>query len=319
MSTASTSTALAFRHRFEGPFFRELMLGGIKHIPSWLQRLTMPLWGGIFYLLLSSARRAVLRNLAVILGPATLWEAHRRGWSLFRQYAQMITDTYKVYLGSPLVMEVESLGRTPELLRLLRERGGILATGHIGMWQVGPLLNGWQELPPFYMARAEEPNPLVQQWEQKFREHTRTIYTSASPFSALALAKVLRERCVVGMQIDRVLGDHTVTVNLCGRRARFPAGPALLSRVTQVPLVPSFFVVDDREGTRRLVHHVGPAIFVEQSSDREADIRCATQQLAAVYEQIITRYPTQWYQFFDFFDVPEDRANHTEDEPCVSC
>lgn len=281
------------------------MLGGIKHMPTWLQRLTMPMWGGIFYFLIRKARRAVQRNLEAVLGPAGYWATHRRCLALFRNYAQMLTDSYKIHLGRPLVMEVESLGRTPELVKLIRERGGIMATGHIGMWQVGPFLAEWREMPPFYMARAEEPNPLVQQWEQKFRDRFRIIYTTGSPFSALTIAKVLREGSLVGMQIDRVLGDSGVTVQMCGRPVRFPIGPALLSRVTESPLIPSFFAIDDSGEKPKLVHHVGPAIFVEKTRDRDADVRRAVERLVEVYEAIVRRYPTQWYQFFDFFDQPD--------------
>jgi len=305
MSHAPSSTALSLQHRYEGPFYRRIMLGGIKHIPTWLQRLTMPMWGGIFYVLIKKARQAVQRNLAVVIGAASGWEVHRRGLELFRNYSQTLTDSYKVHLGRAFTMEVESVGRTPELVKLIQERGCIMATGHLGMWQVGPFLAEWRELPPFYMARAEEPNPMVQKWEQRFRDHYRIIYTTGSPFSALEIVKVLRERAVVGMQMDRVLGDSAVTVEMCGRAARFPIGPALLARVTGVPLIPSFFAVDEINGKRKLVHHVGPAIFVDNTRDRDGDVRRATEALVAVYEKIVRRYPTQWFQFFDFF-APSD-------------
>lgn len=302
------TTARAFRHVFEGPFFRRLMLRGIQSIPPSIQRATMPLWAVLFYLLLPQARRAVLCNLDVIAGPKTGLHRHLRGVTLFVHYAQMISDTYRCYLGAPLHMEVTSLGRTEEVLKLLCERGGILATGHIGMWQVGPLLHGWDDLPPFFLARAEEPTPHIQKWEEQFRQKIRTIYTSASPFSALSLVRVLRDRCVVGMQIDRVPSGHSVPVQICGRTAHFPEGPALLARLTQAPLLPSFFVIDESKGQRTLLHHVGSPIFVAETSDRRKDIAEATQRLATEYEKLIRRFPTQFYQFFEFFGPVTSQA-----------
>ena len=41
-------------------------------------------------------------------------------------------------------------------------------------------------------------------------------------------------------------------------------GLVLLARVTDVPLIPSFFAIDDRGDRPKLIHHVGPAIFVEK-------------------------------------------------------
>ncbi len=78
MPNAPSSTALSLQHRYEGPFYRRLMLGGIKHMPTWLQRLTMPMWGGIFYFLIRKARRAVQRKLEAVLGPAGYWATHGR-------------------------------------------------------------------------------------------------------------------------------------------------------------------------------------------------------------------------------------------------
>lgn len=299
-----TTTALAFRHRYEGPFFRRLMLAGIRHMPRWLQRATMPVWGALFYALIGRARRAAMHNLKVLLGLQTassLWNLHKQGLALFRSYAQMITDTYQTYMGLPLRLELEEIGKTPKLLSLIRENGAIMATGHIGMWQVGPFLSGWKDLPPLYVARAEEPNPMTQKWEERFQQKLRIIYTNASPFSALSLTKVLREKAVVGMQIDRVLGEHFHWVRICDNWARFPIGPALIARMCKVPLIPSFFMLRKDGGAERLVHHVGPAVFVSQSEDRDTAVRAATEQLASVYEQIVKQYPTQFFQFFDFF------------------
>src|SRR5437870_5708771 len=53
----------SFRHRFEGPFFRNLMLAGIQRIPLALQQASLPLWAGIFFTALPAARRAVASNL----------------------------------------------------------------------------------------------------------------------------------------------------------------------------------------------------------------------------------------------------------------
>src|SRR5205814_4438378 len=70
----------AHRHRFEGPFWRRLMLGGIKHIPPSLQIASMPLWASIFYALVPSARRTVEENLERVMGPAPAPLAHLRSF-----------------------------------------------------------------------------------------------------------------------------------------------------------------------------------------------------------------------------------------------
>ena len=297
------TTARAFRHVFEGPFFRRLMLRGIQSIPPSIQRATMPLWAVLFYLLLPQARRAVLCNLDVIAGPKTGLHRHLRGVTLFVHYAQMISDTYSLHLGVPLDIDVVSLGRDNVVSAVQKQKGVLAVTGHLGMWQVAAFLADWRGLPMFYQAMAEEPNPLVQSFEQRFRERFRIIYTTESPFSVLSLAKVLREGAVLGVQMDRHLGGQKLEMPFCGHTAWFPSGPVTLARATGASLVPSFFIVEPGERRLRVVHHLEPAIEVEHTANRERDVASAMRRLVAVYERFVRKYPTQWYQFFDFFDV----------------
>ncbi|MCS6915001.1 MAG: lysophospholipid acyltransferase family protein [Myxococcales bacterium] len=295
----------AYRHRFEGPFYRRLLLGGVRYLPEPVQRLSMPLWGGLFYGLLPEARRTAERNLDQVLGPAPTLVRRLRCLHLFINYAQSLTDSYATHVGRrPLVPESE--GRHRLLAALTRGRGVIATTGHLGLWQIGPFLASWRELPPFYMAMAEEPNPLVQAFEQRFRSRFRIVYTTGSPFSSLGLLQVLRQGAIVGMQMDRHVGGKAVALPFCGRPAWFSLGPATLARLSGAPLIPNFFVVEPNPWApcRRALHIVEEPIHVPRTADREGDIRSATERLVAVYERFVRRYPLQWYHFHDFWEQP---------------
>lgn len=295
----------SFRHRFEGPFFRQLFIGGVRHIPSPIQRLTMPMWAGLFYGLVGDARRGAERNLTRVLGPIPTWRLKLRSYRLFINYAQTLTDTYAIHCGRRPLPTV-SVGRHHLLDSLKRGKGVIAITGHLGMWQMGPFLAGWRDLPPFHMAMAEEPNPLVQQFEERFRSRFRIVYTTGSPFSSLQLVSVLRQGEIVGMQMDRHLGGQTVTLPFFGEMAHFTAGPATLARATGAELVPIFFMVEPSGSGmgRKVAHYIEEPIAVPHTSDRQADIMTATEKLVRVYERYVARYPEQWYNFHDFWEGP---------------
>ena len=82
MRSYKGSAAQAFRHRFEGPFYRRIMLWGIKNISHSMQRTTMPFWAGIFYVLVPRARRVIEANLERVLGPASTAEEKARSFRL---------------------------------------------------------------------------------------------------------------------------------------------------------------------------------------------------------------------------------------------
>jgi KDO2-lipid IV(A) lauroyltransferase len=293
----------AFRHRFEGPFWRRVFLGGVRNIPQPLQRASMPFWAGIFYTLVPSARRIAERNLERLAGPLPPAAAKLRSFRLFVNYAQAITNMYAMHLGQPVPVEPEFIGRE-NLLKVKQEgRGAILVTGHMGAWQIAPLLLATKsDLPPLTMAMAAEPNEKLGEFEERFRKKQRIVYTTSSPFATIELANVLRRGEMVGMQLDRHLGGAHIRLPFCGAEAPFPLGPATLARASRAPLVP-VFVIAERDRRRCKFYYEEP-IEVAHTRDRARDYREATARVVAVYERYARAYPEQWFNFYDFWNPP---------------
>ncbi|MSP59545.1 MAG: hypothetical protein EXR72_04235 [Myxococcales bacterium] len=294
-------TGRSHRHRFETPFWRKVFLAGVRHIPQAIQRATMPLWAGIFYGLVPSARRTVEANLTRAMGEASPAITHLRSFRLFVNYAQSITNMYALYVGRPLPVEPVFEGREKLLAVRAQGRGAVILTGHIGSWALAPFLLERTGVGAPTMAMAEEPNQELQQFEQQFRRHWKIIYTTGSPFAALELATVLRRGELVGMHLDRVTGSH-VLLPFFGKEAAFPLGPATLARATGAPLVPVFMIRDGAKGFRSFTED---PIEVAHTRNRDADLRDATARVVAVYEAYVRRYPYQWFSFHDFWATPD--------------
>jgi KDO2-lipid IV(A) lauroyltransferase len=302
MSTEPVQAAngRALRHRFEGPFYRRMVIGGVRMMPQAVQRATMPLWGGIFHTLVPRARTAVERNLEKVLGPAAPLERWRRSFRVFTHYAQALANMYALHLGQPL--PVEPVFRGHENLReiLAAKRGAIALTAHMGYWQLTPFLMERRDwMPPLTMAMAEEPNRKLGDFERQFRQRFRIVYTTSSPFASVELAAILNRGEFVGMQLDRVMGGAYDWFPFCGRPAPFPLGPATLGRATGAPLVPVFALSD--AARKRCTVIVERPIEVARSKDRRGDVRAATAQMVQVYERYVRNHPEQWFNFYDFW------------------
>lgn len=259
------------------------------------------MWAGIFYSLLPGARRAIESNLDHVCGEASGWGRHERSFRLFCNYAQMLSDTYGLHMGLPFEYDTATVGYENAAVAVQRGKGVIAATGHLGMWQLAPFLAKLRGLARFCVAMAEEPNQAVQEFEQRFRDRFEIVYTTGSPFASLRLAQVLREGAILGMQIDRSIGGQVIELPFFGRPVAFPAGPAMLARITGAAIMPNFFVLEDDETQRRVVQYIEPAIEVAHSRERDRDVYEATAAVVAVYERFVRRYPTQWYHFYDYF------------------
>ena len=124
MRSYKQSAGQAFRHRFEGPFYRRIMMFGVKNFSHPMQRATMPFWAGIFYVLVPRARRAIDDNLERVLGPASPLETRARSFRLFVNYAQSITKMYCLHHGQPVPVEAGTLGQ--EHIFALQEQKRVL-------------------------------------------------------------------------------------------------------------------------------------------------------------------------------------------------
>jgi len=300
------SLGRAFRHRFEGPFWRRVFLAGLRTLSPAMQRATMPMWAGIFYVLVPRARRIVERNLEQVCGPLPAAAAKARSFRLFVNYAQSITNMYCLHHGQPVPVDAVTVGAEHIHKLQAAGSGAVVVTGHMGFWQIAPILMQRKSYPPLTMAMAEEPNQGTAEWERKHREKFRIVYTTSSPFATLELASVLRKGELVGMQMDRVPGGPHVLIPFFGRPAPFPLGPATLARATGAPLVPTF-IIAGADRTSATFYGEEP-IEVRRTRDRDADVREATTRMVAVYERYVRLHPEQWFNFFDFWNPPPPPA-----------
>jgi KDO2-lipid IV(A) lauroyltransferase len=289
----------SFRHRFEGPFFRNFMLGGIRHIPLGLQQASLPLWAGIFYAALPKARRAVEGNLRRVAGPLPPLQERRRSFRLFTNYARSLTDMYGFYVGHDIPIKVVFQGREHVYRVVAEKRGAVALTGHLGAWQVTPFLIGRTgELPPMTMAMAHEPHGGAHSFESQLRSRFRVVYTTGSPFALIELSQRLRDGEIIGMQLDRNVGGPQMELPLFGAPARFPVGPANLARISRSPLIPVFALYT---GVREVTVFYEKPIEVPHSRDRNADVRVAMSEAVRIYETYVRQWPEQWFNFFDFW------------------
>lgn len=299
MNAPSEQTGLgrALRHAFDGPFFRKLAMGGVRHIPLPLKFASMPLWGGIFHALVPEARRAAEANLVRVLGPMSGLELHRRSFKLFTNYAQSVANLFALYHELPLGIEVKT--DCGDLLAEMHRdrRGAVLATAHMGYWQIAPFLMAQKPYAPLTLAMAEEPNRNTAEFEARFRSRMRIVYTTRSPLALVELARLVSQGELVGMQLDRNAGGAYTMVEFFGRPAPFPTAPATLARATGAPLMPVFMLAEaDRRHCSFFVERPVP---VPRTRDREADVAEATRGLVAIYERYVRRFPEQWFNFFD--------------------
>jgi len=286
----------ARQSHLESAHWRRALMWGLDAFPIPVQRATMPLWSAFFLLQVPHVRRALQSNLTRLLGlrPPKLQLA---AFQTFTNYCQSVANAYLRYLGVDPELQV-SLTGTEHLEEVLRpDAGAVLATGHLGNWQLGPHLLAEHGFPPVTVVMTEEPDRATQSLVAELRDQqAQVVYPHRSPLLGLGLRASLRRGELVAFQMDRP-SKAGLRVPCAGGTATFAAGPALLARTCEVPVVPVFFPLEGR--TLRIM--VEPPLHARRTADRRDDVFRLTVELARVYERVIRRYPLQWFNFYDFW------------------
>ncbi len=175
------------------------------------------------------------------------------------------------------------------LSHLATGRGAIVATAHLGDWEV---LAAW-------LARRgarggviglERPRDPTTAWLARLRAKNG-VHTWSHATPARRLVDLLRGGGCLGILNDLdTPRSAQIELEFLGRPARAAKSPASLARLSGVPIWPLVCVV---EGDGWIVHGA-PPISPEAEADKGVAIRDSLAALAKVQEGWVRRWPAQW-------------------------
>jgi predicted LPLAT superfamily acyltransferase len=86
-----------------------------------------------------------------------------------------------------------------------------------------------------------------------------------------------------------------------GAPAPFPSGPFVLARLAGSPVIPVFA---PRLGRRHYGLHIGRPVAVPRTARDPLVLDRVMLDVVAQLEEVVRRYPWQWFQFAPFWPEP---------------
>lgn len=202
-----------------------------------------------------------------------------------------VIDRRFSYSGYDHILDVQRTGHSP-----------IMVLPHLGSWEwAAAWLGRIAGQPVMAVVERLEP-PEVFDW---FVDLRQSLGVEIVPLGGAAMARLARAATegnrIICLLADRDLGGNGVPVDFFGRRARLPAGPAVLSLRTGSPLLP--VAIYDCGRTRRCV--VEPPIWPKRSGSLRTDAAALTQQVADALAALIGSEPHQWHVLSPIWDPAE--------------
>lgn len=267
-----------------------------RALPEDVGRRLFRLGGRLAFELAPGTRAVVARNQAQVLGRAPsdriVRDATREA---FDAYARYWFDSFRFAVMPPdeVASRFESVDADHLWHALDEGKGAIVALPHVGNWDAaGPWLRSLGR-PIVAVAEQLRPPRLYELFVANRAAFGVEVVGLGDQGIAKTLAGKLADGYIVALVADRDLTGRGVVVTMFGRKRRLPAGPALLSITTGAPLIVTP-VYQTQRGWRCVMT---PALTVDATGDRRADVAALTQGMAEAFERAIASAPTDWHMF----------------------
>lgn len=284
--------------RHESAFLRRLALAGARHGPEWFVRLTPPLIGGLFALVLPDERRRVLAALRRVHGTRGPLVEARDVLKTFGDYAACVAEGLGAERAEAAQARVEVKGREHLTQVLAAGKGAVLVTAHVGPWDAAARMLHADLNARVVLVMEPEPDAGARALHDEVRRRAgvEVLSVGANPLDALPLLRHLRGGGLAAFQLDRSASSSRVlTTQLFGRPFAVPEGPFRIAALARIPVLPLFAA---RTGYFSYTIEVGEPLVATQPAGAPELQQIAVQAVHRL-ERFIASYPTQWFHFGD--------------------
>ncbi|HEV1287194.1 MAG TPA: lysophospholipid acyltransferase family protein [Bryobacteraceae bacterium] len=168
---------------------------------------------------------------------------------------------------------------------LAKGRGVLVATAHLGNWELSAFSHAWMTAPMHIVVRPLD-NPRIDTLVERYRALSGN-YIIEKKDAARGILKALKAGEAVGILIDQnTTLDQGVFIDFFGKEACAGTAFAKLAHHSGAAVVPGFALWSNEE--QRYILRFYPEIRMT------GDVSADTQLIHAQLESVIRQYPDQW-------------------------
>lgn len=257
-----------------------------------------------FHLLFSPKLFRATKNFFIRRMGCSRLEAFRKAYSTHRCFGRVMFDRFHLFTKGEGDFNITSEGRSMMLEVISKSHGAVIAGTHVGSMEMAGYIFGLENVPISAIVYGGENAVFQKKRVGQLRPHGVRLIPVSDDLSHLFAAKeALDNGESVTMPCDRILGSSKCeSVEFLGAPAKFPIGAFILAAQLEKEMLLLFSMKEGRRGYRVIVKH----IEVERSGKSSRQI---AEELLHLYvrelEKLVREYPTQWFNFYDFWDEDE--------------
>jgi predicted LPLAT superfamily acyltransferase len=230
-------------------------------------------------------------------GPFAKWMF---GFRQAHMFSRIILDNMYLGLFGKKNFVIEERGTDVLLKELEKGKGLVMLSAHMGNWHLAVnFLSNTRTHVHLVMDDARQDEVRRQMDMAKSMSGHLTVHGAEKGAGLVfELSAALRRNEVVIIAGDRTgKGGRQMEAPFLGKTAFFPTAALLLAEAVGAPVCAALTF---REGARKYTcFGVGP--LTATGSSRNERIQAMLEEFIGEIETYLRRYPTQWFNFFDFW------------------
>jgi Kdo2-lipid IVA lauroyltransferase/acyltransferase len=281
-------------------FLQFLLLKGFSLVINLLPE-NLSLWAGralgtAAYYVDANRRAVALQNLRTAFGSERSEQEIRSiAKTTFRNLGMMAMEFFRIPNMDPeqfnARVEIHGLANFVGL-RDNCKNGLLLLLSHIGNWELMGLLTKRLGSSRVMVIAKPIKNAWVDRMVTGIREGSG-LEVVPSQNAGRRILKALSENRIVGLLIDqRAKRSEGVMADFFGKKAPTTPALAVIGMRTGAPILPLYFL---RNGTGSYRLIIQEPLELVQTGDIKADIISNTEKINRSLEEMIRRYPDQWF------------------------
>lgn len=212
-------------------------------------------------------------------------------------FGQVVIDKFAMYAGKNFETEIEGYEHFLKLAS--KDEGFIQLSSHVGNYEIaGYTLKADKKKFNALVFFGEKAS--VMQNRMKLFADTNIKMISIRPDMGhlFEIDEALTNGETVSMPADRIFGSQKkLTINFLGALADFPYGPFSVATMRGLDVV-TVHVIKLSWNKYKII--VKPLIY-NKTASRKEQIKELNLAYVNELERIVNQYPTQWYNYFDFW------------------
>ena len=212
-------------------------------------------------------------------------------------FGQIILDRFAFYAGKRFNINIIGNENYENLIN--EENGFIMLSSHIGNYELAGYHLKATKKNIYALIFGGETETVMKNRSKMFDGHNINMIPVKSDMSHLfEINNALRDGNIVSMPGDRIFGSAKyVDLMFLGKNAKFPLGPFAIAAQRDVPII-SIFVM--KEATYNYTIYVNE--INSSGNNRKEKVESMSKQFVNDLEGIVLKYPTQWFNYYNFWE-----------------